>query len=117
MHPYLTMRAAQSARNDPVAQHRLRLDYIKLALDTALRGNATRYDDAVSLSYGRTKEARAFKAGFAAVPRPKKFEINGQPFGGKVTDELSKQIEERAQQLTDSFERAFLEVMPLPLPK
>jgi hypothetical protein len=87
-------------------EDRARRDIIKKAISTALKGNATLYNNALDMALGRTKVARAYKAAFACVPRPAKF-----PYRGKLTSEIEVQIAGEAERLSVEFCAAYRAAM------
>lgn len=96
---------------DKAEHHALRMGHVFAALVTALKGNATPYDQATGACAGKTRNARAYKAAFSAVARPAKF-----PYSGKCTPEVLAQIEAKASELAIGFSAAFLAVAPIVAP-
>jgi hypothetical protein len=86
----------------------VRMGFVLTAIVHALRGNATDFIAAATAANGKNQKARAYRAAFAAVPQPAKF-----PYTGKLSAEVSAQIDAAAQPLADKFAAAFLEVCPL----
>ncbi len=93
---------------DRAGQMALRLTFVCAAIDAALRGNATQYDAAVTAGTGKTDRAKAYAAGFKAVPRPAKFD-----YKGKLTQATADAIAAQAEELTAAFSAAFLAILPL----
>lgn len=96
---------------DKAEHHALRMGHVYSAIVTALKGNATPWDQAMGACAGKTRNARAYKAAFSAVARPAKF-----PYSGKCTPEVLTQIEVKATELGLAFGAAFLSVAPIVAP-
>ncbi len=87
-----------SPRVSPEQEENSRKTIIERAIGTALKGNASLYDQASLMQAGRTKVARAYKAAFKCVPRPVKF-----PYKGKITAEQEVEIASQAAVLAEEF--------------
>jgi hypothetical protein len=83
-------------------EEKARGEVILNAISAALKGNASLYDQAWTIQAGRTKQARAYKAAFACVPRPVKF-----PYEGRLTKQVKDEIEARARRMAEQFCAAY----------
>jgi hypothetical protein len=89
--------------------HAIRMTIVTAAIDASLRGNRTQYLQAQALASGaKGNLAKAYRAGFAAVPAPEKF-----AYSGKLTAAVAEQIATKATELAQAFSDAFVKVAPL----
>lgn len=100
-------------RRTKAEDHELRVQIIRRAIEAALKGNASLYDEAAVWQIGTTKQAKAYKAAFAQVPRPRKFEVDGHAYSGKLTPEIAAAISACADELARDWSGAYLKVFPL----
>lgn len=89
--------------------HAIRLTVVRAAIDAALRGNKTQCLQAAAMvATAKGQLAKAYRAGFDAVPAPEKF-----PYAGKLSAADAAAIAAKAEELTEKFSAAFVEVFPL----
>lgn len=108
MNQLKTLVVAESTR-DRAQAHGLRLSLLEQAIIVALLGNATQVTDAAAAAAGKTQLARAWRAGFAALPST----IARLPYTGKATDAVRAEAAKQAAPMLAAFDAAFLEVAPL----
>lgn len=94
---------------DKGQMHTVRMAVVAKAIDSALRGNRTEYLSAVAFVSGaKGKLAKAYRAGFTAVPAPEKF-----PYSGKLSADVAQAINAKATELAGIFSAAFVAEFPL----
>ena len=108
MNQLKTLVVAESTR-DRAQAHELRLSLLEQAIIVALLGNATQVTDAAAAAAGKTQLARAWRAGFAALPAT----IARLPYTGKATDAVRAEAAKQAAPMVTAFDSAFLQVAPL----